>query len=313
MTDMYKILISTSSFDLDNISERCALESAGFEFFLNPYGRRLSENEISTLLEDNVVGLIAGVEPLTTTVLHSAKQLKVIARCGIGMDSVDVSAAQELGIRLSNTPDAPTLPVAELTLAHMLNLLRSVSRADRGVRNTEWKALMGSLLSEKTVGIIGFGRIGRKVAQLVQAFGAKVFAYDVVPILSIGNVTEVDLKTLLCESDLISLHLPYCESTHHFISANQIELMKSSAFLFNISRGGLVDEAVLYDALVAQRLAGAGLDAFENEPYTGPLKELENVLITAHMGSYAREARIKMEQEAARNLVADLRKLGLFN
>ena len=310
---MYKILISTSSFDLANIPELCALESAGFEFILNPYARRLSENEISTLLEDNVVGLIAGVEPLTSNVLHSAQLLKVIARCGIGMDSVDVSAAQELGIRLSNTPDAPTLPVAELTLAHMLNLLRSVSRADRGVRNNEWKALMGSLLSEKTVGIIGFGRIGRKVAELVQAFGAKVLAYDVLPIQSIGNVTEVDLNTLLCESDLISLHLPYCESTHHLISANQIELMKSSAFLFNISRGGLVDETALYDALAAQRLAGAGLDAFENEPYTGPLKELENVLITTHMGSYAREARIKMEQEAARNLVADLRKLGLYN
>lgn len=309
---MPKILITTSSFDLRHIPQAELLAQAGFEIILNPHRRRLTEDEVKSLLADDVVAMIAGVEPLTGSVLHSAKHLKVLARCGIGLDNVDLAVAQSRGIRVSNTPDAPTLAVAELTLAHMLNLLRSISLADRKIRDAKWSPLMGSLLAGKIVGIIGFGRIGRKVAELVTAFGASVLAYDLIHIPPLQNVKGADLNRLLGESDIVSLHVPYTPQTRHLIGAEQICRMKPSAYLVNISRGGLVDETALYDALVENRLAGAGLDAFEQEPYAGPLCALENVLLTAHMGSYAKEARAKQEQEAAENLMAALRELNLL-
>lgn len=309
---MPKILITTSSFDLRHIPQAELLAQAGFEIILNPHRRRLTEDEAKSLLADDVVAMIAGVEPLTGSVLHSAKHLKILARCGIGLDNVDLAVAESCGIRVSNTPDAPTLAVAELTLAHMLNLLRSIPLADRKIRDAKWSPLMGSLLAGKTVGIIGFGRIGKKVAELVTAFGASVLAYDLVHIPPLQNVKGTDLNRLLGESDIVSLHVPYTPQTHHLIGAEQICRMKPSAYLVNISRGGLVDETALYDALVENRLAGAGLDAFEQEPYTGPLCGLENVLLTAHMGSYAKESRAKQEQEAAENLMAALRELNLL-
>lgn len=309
---MPKILITTSSFDLRHILQAELLAQAGFEIILNPHRRRLTEDEVKSLLADDVVAMIAGVEPLTGSVLHSAKHLKILARCGIGLDNVDLAVAESRGIRVSNTPDAPTLAVAELTLAHMLNLLRSIPLADRKIRDAKWSPLMGSLLAGKTVGIIGFGRIGKKVAELVTAFGASVLAYDLVHIPPLQNVKRTDLNRLLGESDIVSLHVPYTPETRHLIGAEQICRMKPSAYLVNISRGGLVDETALYDALVENRLAGAGLDAFEQEPYTGPLCALENVLLTAHMGSYAKEARAKQEQEAAENLMAALRELNLL-
>lgn len=306
---MKKILITTSSFSLCHMPQSERLAESGFDIVLNPYKRRLTEDEAKTLLADDVVGMIAGVEPLTEGVLRAAKSLKVIARCGIGLDSVDLATAQELGIRVSNTPDAPTLPAAELTLAHMLNLLRSVSVADRNIRNSRWKPLMGGLLAGKTVGIIGFGRIGKKVAELVTAFAARVLAYDVVPLPTIQNAKQVSLDELLSESDLVSLHIPYGPDTQHLIGEEQLRRMKPTAYLLNIARGGLVDEVALYQALAENRLAGAGLDTFEQEPYAGPLCTLENVLLTAHMGSYAQEARTRQEREAAENLVAALQEL----
>ncbi len=309
---MPKILITTSSFDLRHIPQAELLAQAGFEIILNPHRRRLTEDEVKSLLADDVVAMIAGVEPLTGSVLHSAKHLKVLARCGIGLDNVDLAVAQCRGIRVSNTPDAPTLPVAELTLAHMLNLLRSISLADRKIRDAKWSPVMGSLLAGKIVGIIGFGRIGRKVAELVTAFGAPVLANDLVHIPPLQNVKGADLNRLLGESDIVSLHVPYTPQTRHLIGGEQIGRMKPSAYLVNISRGGLVDETALYDALVENRLAGAGLDTFEQEPYAGPLCSLDNVLLTAHMGSYAKEARAKQEQEAAENLMAAMRELKLL-
>lgn len=288
------------------------LTEAGFDIVLNPYKRRLAADEAKSLLMDNVVGMVAGVEPLTGDVLESAKYLKVIARCGVGLDSVDLVAAKKFGIRVSNTPDAPTLPVAELTMAHMLNLLRSVSLANDNIRNGKWKPLMGNQLAGKRVGIIGFGRIGRKVAELVSAFGASVLVYDLAQIQENTQVEQMELNDLLRESDIVTLHVPYCAELHHMIGEEQLRLMKSSAFLLNISRGGLVNESALYDALLEKRLSGAGLDAFECEPYSGPLTSLDNVLLTAHMGSYAEEARARQEQEAVTNLVADLSELNLL-
>lgn len=305
-----QVLISTSSFNLDNFSQLSDLKNAGVEVKLNPFAARLTEDQVIELLGTDTIGLIAGLEPLTKNVLQAAKSLKVIARVGTGLDSVDLATAKQLGITVLNTPDAPTKAVAELTLAHILGLLRNVSQADRQVRVGVWKGLMGSLLETKTVGIVGFGRIGKRVATLLSAFGASVIISDAQ--VSKSVYPNVELDELCIKSDILSLHLPYNEATHHIINEKNLNLMKKGSYIVNISRGGLVDETALLAALKSGHLAGAALDCFEQEPYEGELRNLETVQITAHMGSYARETRDLMEQEASRLLVDALHEKNLL-
>jgi len=296
---------------LDNFSQLSDLKNAGVEVKLNPFAARLTEDQVIELLGTDTIGLIAGLEPLTKNVLQAAKSLKVIARVGTGLDSVDLATAKQLGITVLNTPDAPTKAVAELTLAHILGLLRNVSQADRQVRVGVWKGLMGSLLETKTVGIVGFGRIGKRVATLLSAFGASVIISDAQ--VSKSVYPNVELDELCIKSDILSLHLPYNEATHHIINEKNLNLMKKGSYIVNISRGGLVDETALLAALKSGHLAGAALDCFEQEPYEGELRNLETVQITAHMGSYARETRDLMEQEASRLLVDALHEKNLLN
>ena len=305
-----QVLISTSSFNLDNFAQLSDLNKAGVEVKLNPFAARLTEEQVIDLLGTDTIGLIAGLEPLTQNVLKSAKSLKVIARVGTGLDSVDLVAAKELGITVLNTPDAPTKAVAELTIAHILGLLRNVSQADRQVRVGVWKGLMGSLLESKTVGIVGFGRIGKRVATLLSAFGASVIISDAQ--VEQSDYPNIELDELCIKSDILSLHLPYNEATHHIINEKNLNLMKKGSYIVNISRGGLVDETALLAALKSGHLAGAALDCFEQEPYEGELRNLETVRITAHMGSYARETRDLMEQEASRLLVNALHEKNLL-
>ena len=305
-----QVLISTSSFNLDNFSQLSDLKNAGVEVKLNPFAARLTEDQVIELLGTDTIGLIAGLEPLTKNVLQVAKSLKVIARVGTGLDSVDLATAKQLGITVLNTPDAPTKAVAELTLAHILGLLRNVSQADRQVRVGVWKGLMGSLLETKTVGIVGFGRIGKRVATLLSAFGASVIISDAQ--VAQSDYPNVDLDELCIKSDILSLHLPYNEATHHIINEKHFNLMKKGSYIVNISRGGLVDETALLAALKSGHLAGAALDCFEQEPYEGELRYLETVQITAHMGSYARETRDLMEQEASQLLVNALHEKNLL-
>jgi D-3-phosphoglycerate dehydrogenase len=304
---MPQILITTSSFDCATNAAIDKLVRAGFEIRSNPHARRLTESEVGDLLaEGEIVGMIAGVEPLTRYVLDRAQKLKVISRCGIGMDSVDLAAADDRGIRVCNTPGAPVSAVAELTLGLMLDLLRQIGQADRTIRAGGWKQMMGNLLAFQTVGIVGFGRIGRRVAELLHAFGAKVLVHDPALVDAPSYAEASDFDALLQRADVVTLHLPYNKSLHHMIGHRELALMKSSAFLVNTARGGLVDEDALALALGAGSLAGAALDTFEQEPYKGPLASLPQMLLTAHMGSYAKESRVQMEREAAENLVKGL-------
>jgi D-3-phosphoglycerate dehydrogenase len=307
-----KVQITTSSFDLNNFVDKDLLTRANIDIALNPMKSRLTESQVTELLNDDVVGMIAGLEPLNGNVLRSAKTLKVIARCGTGLDSVDLDVARELGIEVYNTPNAPARAVAEFTIGHMLNSLRHISATDHSLREGSWTPTMGSLLGTKKVGLIGFGRIGKMVSELLLAFGASVQAFD--PIVSTTNsqVEMCDLQTLLASSDIISLHVPYSPATHHLINAEALSLMKPLAILVNISRGGLIDEDALFNSLTSNRIAGAALDCFEIEPYTGPLRTLPNVCSTSHMGSYARETRDQMEIEASTALVAGLKKHGFI-
>ena len=308
---MSKVLITTSSFSLGNFAQAKSLHDAGISIEVNPHGRRLSEDEVAELIATDVIAILAGLEPLTDRVLSNAKSLRVIARCGTGLDSVDLQAASRLGIDVFNTPDAPTQAVAELTIAHMLNSLRHISTTDSNMRSGKWTPTMGSLLATKTVGLIGVGRIGSAVANLAQAFGARVIGFD--PVVSSHNSVELlSLDEVLNQADIVSLHVPINDQTHHILNANTISRMKPGSIVVNVSRGGLIDESALHDALKSQHLSGAALDCFEDEPYSGPLLQLPGVHVTAHMGSYARETRDLMEVEASTNLVNGLRKRGLI-
>ena len=301
-----KILVTTSSFDLET-PEMAALAHAGYGVILNPHGRRLSESEVSALLTPDIVGMIAGVEPLTRTVLEKATGLKIVSRCGAGLDSVDLFAAQERGIAVFNTPDAPAAAVAELTVGLMLDVLRGISLQDRALRRSDWVRPMGGLLGTCTVGIVGYGHIGARVTNHVQAFGARVLACDPQAAeKSVGRAEFVSFDHLLEASDIVTIHIPFTPQTRHLFDATTLGKMKAGAILINTARGELVDEDALAQAIASGHLSGAALDVYETEPYTGALTMLDAVVLTAHTGSYARETRILQEAEAARNLLQGL-------
>ena len=263
------------------------------------------------LLRGDIVGMIAGTEPLSRAVLQHAPTLKVVSRCGIGTDNVDLSAASELGIEVLNTPDAPSVAVAELTLGLILATLRRIAEADRAVRAGEWRPLMGRLLTGRVVGVVGYGRIGRKVSALARAFGARVLAHDIQPITPDGAVELCALDELLSSSDIVTLHLPSAPANRYFFNDARLSLMKRGAILINTARGELVDEQALARVLTSTHIAAAALDTFEQEPYSGPLRDFPQVTLTAHMGSYTEESRARMEEEAARNLLDALARHGL--
>lgn len=311
---MKKIVITTTSFGEYNKMPLILLKERGVEIKFNPYSRKLEKNEVVELCK-NSIGIIAGTEALDADTLeYLAKSavlqpsLKVISRCGTGLDNIDLDAAKRLGIKVFNTPDAPTGAVAELTVGLILNLLRKVNQMDTGIRNGKWEKLMGNLLYGKMVGIVGFGRIGRKVTELLGSFGCEIRYYDIrtedEELRTEWKGLRTEFEELLKTCDILSLHV---SSGKQIIGENEIRMMKKGAWLVNVSRGAVVNEEALYQALKANYLSGVALDVFEQEPYTGPLKELDNVILTPHIGSYAKESRVRMEIQAVENLLRGLR------
>jgi len=306
------VLISTSSFGRSGRQPLDLLEQSGCTLTLNPHGRTLTSEEARTLLAE-ADGVIAGTEKLTRDVLAAAPRLKVVSRCGTGLDSVDLAAARDLGIHVFNTPDAHVDGVAELTLAGILDVLRRVSASDRAIRAGEWHKPMGRLLRGKTVGILGLGRVGKALVALLRPFGVTVLAHDPAEDRAFAAANAVGFATLdavLERSDVIAVHAP--GGTGPVLDAAAIARLRPGAVVVNTARGGLVDEDALADALAAGRLGGAFLDVFGREPYQGRLAELPNTVLTPHIGAYAEECRARMENEAATNLLRGLRVAGVL-
>jgi D-3-phosphoglycerate dehydrogenase / 2-oxoglutarate reductase len=302
------VLIATSSFSCIQSPFIDLLEKNRVHVAYNPYKRRMTENELSKLLTHDVIGVVAGLEPYSNKSLANATQLKVVSRCGIATDNVDINVLKGKNISLYNTPDAPSQSVAELTVGLMLAMLRHISCADKGIRSQQWKARMGSLLHGKTVGLLGYGRIGKKVAKLLNAFDVKLLIHDPYTQSMHPSETMVDFETLMASSNIISLHCPSNDGTRHIINEKSISMMCAGSYIVNTSRGDLIDEDALVPAIQAGHITGAGLDVYAHEPYHGPLCELDQVVLTAHMGSYAKESRLMMEEEALSNLCYDLHK-----
>lgn len=300
-----KVLTSPSSFGKISQAPFDLLVENGFEYLNNPYGRRLTEDEVIEHAA-GCVGIVAGVEPITKRVMDALPDLKVISRVGVGMDSVDLEYAKEKGIAVVNTPNGPTLPVAELTMGVTFALLRKIPMAHANLKQGIWKKETGNLLSGKTIGIIGLGRIGRKVAEMFIALGNPVIGYDLYPNHEWANENDVQvlaMEEVLQQADIVSLHIPASKDGSPVFGKEHLDLMKESALLINLARGGVVEEGSLYSALKENRIKGAAIDVFVNEPYSGNLLELSNVVVTPHLGSYAKEAKLLMEMDAVRNFL----------
>ena len=295
-----KVAITTSSFAQFSRKPLDLLEQAGVTHTLNPHGRKITEDEAIDLL-DGCIGVVAGTEPLTARVINSLPELKVISRCGVGMDSVDQKVAREKGIAVRLTPFGPTLAVAELTLGLALDLMRQVSRMDRELRQGKWKKRMGNTLSGKRLGIIGFGRIGQAVAKTFAPMGVGIAYND--PLVTHDAHPQMGLDELLVWADIITLHCSRPECGCTVLGSRELALLRSGSWVINCGRGGLVDEQALYNSLATRHLAGAAVDVFMDEPYTGPLRDLDNIILTPHIGSYAQETRIQMEIDAVINLL----------
>ncbi|MBI3251919.1 MAG: phosphoglycerate dehydrogenase [Candidatus Omnitrophica bacterium] len=303
-----KVAITTTSFGRESRAPIQLLKKEGLSVAFNPHGRRLEGPEILSLAH-GASGVIAGTEDWNGGILEALPELRVISRCGVGTDNVDLEAARKRNVEVLNTPFSATSAVAELTLALILNLLRQVTAMERDLKVGNWSKKMGGLLRGKNVGIVGFGKIGRKVAQILIVFQAHVGFFDPIPGETLPRAeTFASLEALLSWSDLVTLHCSAVDRGRALIGRKEIRLMKKGAYLVNTSRGSLVDERALYDAVRRGHLSGAALDVFNEEPYHGPLLELESVLTTPHIGSYALEARVEMEMESAKNLVQALKR-----
>jgi len=226
------------------------------------------------------------------------------------MDNIDLDYCKAHNIAVFNTPQGPTLAVAELVLGSILSAYRSISTSNTNTKNERWHKSMGHLLSNKTVGIIGLGRIGLKLCELLQPFSCTLLGVDPLKpnndVLNSLSINHVTLSECLESADIISLHLPLTPETYHMIKAKEFALMKENALLINMARGGLINESDLHSALQSGKIKGAILDVFEKEPYDGPLNQLENVFLTPHIGSYAIESRIQMEIDAVNNCLKGL-------
>ena len=302
---MFSVYISTSSFGLYSDKAFELLKEKNINYTLNPYGKKLNSNQIVELIS-SYDAVIAGTENYDIKILDCLRNLKVISRVGIGMDNIDIVEAKRKGIKIYKTSTSPGPAVAELVLGLMIDLSRKISFQNNDMRTGNWRKQMGNLLYGKTLGVIGLGSIGKTFIRLTRGFNFQILAFDLYHDKNFAvenNVKFCDYDTLISNSDIITVHLNLTDKTNQLLNSSSISKMKSECILINTSRGEIIDEDALFKALQEKKILGAGLDVYQNEPYKGPLTKLENVILTPHIGSYAKELRVQMEIEAVNNLI----------
>jgi len=280
------------------------LEKNGLKVTYEP---EITTEQIAEKIGNFNVVVVRGRTKLVKELIEKADNCQIIARVGVGLDNIDEDAAKVKNIRVINAVEGAITAVAELVVGLMLSMAREIPRADREIRNGNWikKEMMGSELKGKYLGIIGLGNIGKRLGRLARALNMNIIGYDIVPIneefsKEVG-LMKADLDTLLASSDYVSLHVPLLDSTKHMINAEKLRLMKKTAHIVNTSRGGVIDEGALYNALKDGNLESAALDVFEIEPATGnKLTNLPNFIATPHIGAQTKEA-----QSLAANVIAE--------
>ena len=305
-----RILVTARSFRKAEGPHKQILRDAGYELVESPNDQPMKAGELRPWLMD-VDGAILGLDVVDAESLGMASRLRVISRYGVGVDSVDIRAATQRGVVVTITPGANAISVAELTIALLFSLARSIPYHDRVAKAGKWSRVAGIELTGATMGLLGLGRIGREVAQRCRGLGMRVISYD--PLVSAEQMSALgcdpcSVDELLAQSDVVSLHLPLTAQTRMIIDAAALAKMRPGAYLINTARGGLVDEEALYGALKAKRLAGAGCDVFAQEPPdSSGLVSLDNFIAAPHIGSATEQTTRRMGLMAAENALAVLR------
>jgi D-3-phosphoglycerate dehydrogenase / 2-oxoglutarate reductase len=287
------------------------LKKAGMKVDYKP---NILTDELLSIVKDYQVILVRSRTKITRQVIQAASNAKLIARAGVGLDNIEVTAAEEKGIRVVNAPEAAINAVSELTVGNMISLARSIPLADSEMKRGKWikKNLMGTELSGKYLGIVGVGNIGRNVGRIAKALRMNLIGYDPYPIdrdyIKEVGLIVTDLNTLVQSADFITCHVPLLEETKHLFNTELISNMKSTAYIINASRGGVIDETALYNALCNGSIAGAALDVFETEPpLNNPLIGLSNVICTPHIGAQTKEAQELTSMVIAEKIIQIIR------
>lgn len=304
-----KVLITSRSFGKIGDSARNILRSAGIEITNISVG--FDQAEFERIIPE-FDALIIGAHDFSEADMERCPKLKIICKHGVGLDNIHLNKAKELGIAVCNAPGTNSNAVADLALGLMLSVSRKISHSAGLVRQGVWKSHIGEDVCGKTLGLLGFGAIAKGVARRARGFGMKILAYDPfvaqLPEEFAGWVELVSKEDVISACDFLSVHIPLTPETKNSISAAELAQMKQGAYVINTARGGIVDEAALYDALVSGHLNGAAMDVVESEPMTAdhPLLSLDNVVVTPHIGMYSKEAINAVSLICAENVVACL-------
>jgi phosphoglycerate dehydrogenase-like enzyme len=300
------VVVTYPGFDPDDARTAGILREAGFAIRLEPRVRERTPAEVIGFMRTAVAGIVS-TDPFDREVFSECPALRVLARVGVGFDTIDLDAATRAGVAVTTTPGMNGDTVADHALALMLACIRRIVENDASIRRGEWDRagrMLGTTLSGHTVGLVGLGAIGRAVARRLAGFDARVLGFDIAEV-DVDGVTQVDLDTLLAESDVVSLHLPLLAETQGMIGAAALARMRPGSILINTSRGRLVQEDALVAALRDGHLAGAGLDVFEHEPPRGsPLVELPQVVLTPHIAGIGAAAQQAMLESAVGSVLA---------
>ncbi|MCL2703187.1 MAG: phosphoglycerate dehydrogenase [Defluviitaleaceae bacterium] len=304
-----RVLITPRSFGKTDAYAFQLLEEAGFEIVKNNTGGILTEKQLSELI-GGCDGVILGVDPLTSTVLDKAPNLKAVAKYGVGVDNIDLAACEARGITVSRTVGANAEAVADYTFAMMMAAARKIIPIDGACRKSDWSKAVTVDVYGKTLGLIGLGAIGKGVAARAKGFGMRILASDLFWDFNYAKsmgIQRTRPEQIYAEADFISVHTPLTNKTKGMIGKAQIEMMKSTAIIINTARGGIIDEDALLEALRNERIYGAGIDAFEQEPPTNTAWfELPNVVLGSHSAASTIGATEQMGRMAAKNLIRDL-------
>ncbi len=292
---------------------RGVFEEHKIEIVVPPVAERLSEEELLQWVGD-IDGVIAGDDSFTESVLESAPRLKVISKWGTGIDSFDLDACKRLGIRVRNTPNAFSEPVADSVMGYVLCFARRLLQMDRDMKQSKWQKIPGRALSECVLGVIGVGNVGKAVVRRAISFGMRVLGNDPVQMpaefLSETGIKMVQKEDILREADFVSLNCDLNPTSFHLMSDQEFAMMKTTAYIINLARGPIIDEQALIRALQGKEIASAALDVFENEPLPAdsPLRRMDSVLLSPHNSNASPEAWERVHHNTIRNLIEELEK-----
>ena len=299
-----KVHITTLPFNKDNL----AFLEKSFDVTINPLGRKIKNEEVYEQVH-KADYIIAGTEKYNQELLSKLVNLKGISRVGIGIDNIDLNIAAKNNIKIFNTPEEPAKGVAELTLAFILNLLREISSHQLNLNQGNWEKTLGKSLNEATISLIGGGRVAKNVSKFLLSAGVKkIKVFDILdlstdPDWRHESISICGFEECLSNSDIVSLHVPMNEKNKNLISKKELLVMGKNSYLINVSRGGLINEEDLYEALNSNLIKGAALDVFATEPYEGRLLDCKNLIATPHVASSTEYVRDQMERKACENLI----------